>query len=252
MKFRASCCLCLWAIAGASARGPSHPVEMVRISSGIYYPLFAATADKKGVVLRPFYLDALPVTVGDYLAFVRANPQWQRSHVKRIFADRSYLSDWAGDLTPGTNAPTEAPVTRVSWFAARAYAQWTGKRLPTTAEWEYAASASPTRPDGRNDALFQRKILQWYTTPSAPLTSVKDGEANFWGAKDLHGLIWEWTLDFNASPVDTDAAGSFCGAASQGAREVGDYPAFMRTGFRSSLKANYCVHNLGFRCARDL
>ena len=44
----------------------------------------------------------------------------------------------------------------------------------------------------------------------------------------------------------------FCGGGSQGARDVQIYPAFMRYGFRSSLKANYCVHNLGFRCAKDL
>ncbi|HEU5123837.1 MAG TPA: formylglycine-generating enzyme family protein, partial [Verrucomicrobiae bacterium] len=44
----------------------------------------------------------------------------------------------------------------------------------------------------------------------------------------------------------------FCGAGSVGAKDVRNFPAFMRYGFRSSLKANYCVHNLGFRCAKDL
>ena len=53
--------------------------------------------------------------------------------------------------------------------------------------------------------------------------------------------------------VTPDWTGSFfCGAGAQGARDVENYPAFMRYGFRSSLKADYCIHNLGFRCAKDL
>jgi len=171
-----------------------------------------------------------------------------------------YLKNWAGDLDPGTNASPNAPVTFVSWFAARAYAHSLGKRLPTLAEWEYAASAGPNRPDGENDPEFKREVLEWYSTPtSARLAAVGAGRANFWGIHDLHGLAWEWVSDFNTALVSGDARDDsgadrqlFCGAGSRGAKDVGDFPAFMRYGFRSSLKADYCVHNLGFRCAKDL
>ena len=44
----------------------------------------------------------------------------------------------------------------------------------------------------------------------------------------------------------------FCGAGSLGASDRGNYAAFMRFGFRSSLRAGYTVHNLGFRCAKDM
>ena len=236
------------------------PSGMVKIPAGVYRPLFRTKTDLKEVPVKSFYLDALPVTVGDFLQFVRANPRWQRSRVKPIFADESYLRNWSGDLDPGTNLASNQPVTYISWFAARAYAQWKGKRLPTVAEWEYAASASPARADGANDAAFKRQILRWYSTPApAQLPAVGRTPANFFGVRDLHGLVWEWVLDFNTAMVAGDSRGDsgldrdrFCGAGAVGATDVDNFPAFMRYGFRSSLQANYCVHNLGFRCAKNL
>jgi formylglycine-generating enzyme required for sulfatase activity len=240
--------------------GQQPPADMALVPDGAYRPLFRAETDPREVPVKAFALDILPVTNGDFLEFVRVNPRWQRSRMKRIFADESYLKNWAGDLDPGTNAPANVPVTHISWFAAKAYAQSKGKRLPTVAEWEYAAAASPTRADGENDAGFKRQVFEWYSTPApAKLSAVGSSGTNFWGVHDLHGLVWEWVADFNTAMVTGDARGDtgldrqlFCGSGSQGARDVQNYPAFMRYGFRSSLKATYCVHNLGFRCAKDL
>ena len=233
---------------------------MVLVPAGVFTPLFRGENDPKTVPVRQFFLDICPVTDGDFLEFVRANPQWRRSLVKRLFADEAYLQHWQSDLELGTNAAGNTPVTHVSWFAAKAYAAWKGKRLPRLAEWEYAAAASPTRPDGAKDSAFQEEILHWYVT-SAPATlqPVGSGKTNFWGVRDLHGLVWEWVADFNTAMVTGDARGDtglernqFCGSGAQGAGDRSNYPAFMRAGFRSSLKASYTVHNLGFRCAKDL
>lgn len=251
----ATACLCALAVCGAESLAPG----MVRIPDGVYRPFFRGPGDPKEVPVKAFELDVLPVTSGEFLEFVRSHPQWRRSQVKHLFADQYYLKDWAGDLELGTNAPADAPVTFVSWFAARAYAQSKGKRLPTVAEWEYAASASPARPDGENDPAFKREVLEWYSTSGSgkPLR-VGASRANYWGVHDLHGLVWEWVQDFNSALVSDDSRGGgaerqfFCGAGAQGAANVDDFPAFMRYGFRSSLKADYCVHNLGFRCAKDL
>jgi formylglycine-generating enzyme required for sulfatase activity len=248
------------AVSVLAARGEPRPPGMALIPEGRYRPLFRTATDPEAVPVHRFCLDILPVTTGDFLDFVRANPRWRRSQVKRIFADESYLKDWAGDLEPGTNAPAQTPVTYVSWFAARAYAQWKGKRLPTIAEWEYAAAAGYTRPDGARDLAFQQDVLRWYTTPAAArLSPAGAGRANFWGIHDLHGLVWEWVADFNSALVSADARGDagsdgrlFCGAGALGAKDLENYPAFMRSAFRSSLNANYCIHNLGFRCAKDL
>lgn len=243
-----------------ASAGQSSPPGMAQVPGGVFHPFFTGANEPKQVPLKAFSLDIVPVSNGDFLGFVRANPRWQRSHAKRIFADESYLKNWASDLVPGTKAPLDAPVTYVSWFAAKAYAEWKGKRLPTVAEWEFAASAGFTRPDGENDAEFKKQVFAWYTTSSpAQFSAVNEGRANFYGIKNLHGLVWEWTSDFNTAMVTGDARSDgvvdrqfFCGAGAQGARDAKNFPAFMRYGFRSSLKADYCVHNLGFRCAKDL
>lgn len=233
--------------------------EMAAIPEAKYRPLFRGEKDPKEITLAAFEMDRDPVTNGEFLEFVRANPKWQRSHVKRLFADDRYLSQWAGDLDLGT-ARAAQPVTYVSWFAAKAYAASLGKRLPTTSEWELAAGAGFTLVDGAKDPEFQSAVALWYATPSpAVLPDVGAGRPNYFGLRDLHGLVWEWTSDFNSALMTDDARGGtgpdrqlFCGAGSLGSSEPTNYPGFMRFGLRSSLKANYTVHNLGFRCAKDL
>jgi formylglycine-generating enzyme len=241
-------------VTAAFAANPA-PAGMALIPPGIYHPLFKSGADSAAVAVKAFYLDVTPVSNGEFLKFVRANPRWQRAQVKRIFADESYLKNWAGDLELGTNATSDAPVTFVSWFAAKAFAQWQNKRLPTVAEWEYAASASATCADGANDPAFKRDVLRWFSESTATqFLPVGSGPKNFYGVRNLHGLVWEWVADFNSAILGDGAADSrfFCGAGAQNASDVDDYPAFMRFAFRNSLKADYCVHNLGFRCAKDL
>ena len=239
--------------AGAFARD-----EMAQIPAGKYRPLFRGEKAAAEIAVAAFQFDARPVTNGEFLEFVRANPKWQRSQVKRLFADERYLAHWAGDLDPG-NARAEQPATQISWFAAKSYASWRGKRLPTTAEWELVAGAGITVADGAKDAAFQAGMARWYSTPSPEvLPDAGAGRANLFGVRDLHGLIWEWTSDFNSAMVTGDARGDsglerqlFCGAGSVGAKDPGNFAAFMRFGFRSSLRAGYTVHNLGFRCARN-
>ncbi len=232
---------------------------MAAIPDAIYRPFFRGEKDAMEIPIAAFQLDVRPVTNGEFLAFVRENPKWQRSQVKRLFADERYLAHWAGDMDLGS-ARAEQPVTNVSWFAAKGFAASRAKRLPTTAEWEVAAAVGFTLREGAKDAEFQAELARWYATPSpAELADAGGGRANLFGVRDLQGLVWEWTSDFNSALVTGDARGDtglerqlFCGAGSLGASDRGNYAAFMRFGFRSSLRAGYTVHNLGFRCAKDM
>lgn len=233
---------------------------MARVEGGIYRPVFPPSPAEKEMRVEPFLLDTLPVTNGEFLAFVTKNPKWRRGSVPRLFADSAYLNHWEGPLSLGKEVDKDQPVTRVSWFAAKAFCEASGKRLPTEIEWEHAAAADEKVADARQDPTFTAKILGWYSRPgSHRLPTVGQTGPNLWGVRDLHGLVWEWVGDFNNTLVSSDSRESgdpdmsrFCGAAAVSAEDKNDYASFMRIAFRSSLKAPYTTANLGFRCARDV
>jgi formylglycine-generating enzyme len=237
---------------------PAAPAGMVLIPAGTYEPLYKNEGERP---VAAFFLDEAPVTNAEFLEFVRANPHWRRSEVSPLFADAHYLEQWAADTELGdaTKMLADGPVTNVSWFAARAYAKWRGKRLPTQAEWELAAAASETSARGKDDPEYTRRILEWYAKPTHfPLPSVGTATRDFHGVRGLHGLVWEWVEDFNTALVTGESRADpglernlFCGSGAAGASDFRDYAAFMRYAFRSSLDAKYAVPNLGFRCARS-
>jgi len=234
------------------------PTPLIAVPAGPYRPLYPDKGEPESVPVPSFQLERQQVTNAQFLAFVQAEPRWRRSQVPPLFADDNYLSYWTGDLTFQSEFGS-APVTHVSWFAARAYAEWLDRRLPTLAEWEYAAAASETAAFGRDEEGYNQRILDWYSRPTPPtLPPAGSGPANFFGLADLHGLVWEWVEDFNTALVTGESRGDagldrnlFCGSGSIGAADPSDYAAFMRFAFRSSLAARYSISNLGFRCARD-
>jgi formylglycine-generating enzyme required for sulfatase activity len=209
------------------------------------------------VAVGAFLMDVHPTTNAEFLEFVRANPAWRRSRVEPLFADAAYLVHWRGDLELGDRAPAAGPVVYVSWFAARAYLAWRGKRLPTVDEWEYVAAASETARDASGDAAFLARVRQSYGRPSSlPLPPVAGSIPNAYGVGGMHDLVREWVEDFNSALVtgESRADGSldrslFCGSGSIGAADFRDYAAFMRFAFRASLDARYGLAHLGFRGA---
>ncbi len=238
------------------AVSPGTPPGMARIPGGVYKPFYPVEGEKP-VRIAAFDLDGRPVTNGEFLAFLRAKPRWRKSRASPLFTDELYLSQWRGDLDPGDAMALRRPVTFVSWFAAQAYCRSLGKRLPTEVEWEFAANPYPD--DDPRSVKIDETIRQFYARPRSTLPRVDDLPPDARGLRGLHGVIWEWVEDFNASLVSADSRQDrdrererFCGGAAVGAKDVKDYATFLRYAFRSSLEASYAVHNLGFRCARSV
>lgn len=239
----------------ASGAGEAAPSSMAVVPAGSYLPLYSPSGAE--VAVASFRLDRTPVTRAQYAAFVAAHPEWRRSAVPPVFAAGGYLADWADDRRPAGDP--DAPVTRVSWFAARAYCAALGRRLPTVDEWEYAARADETRADASADPAFRARLLELYTTRPATPPAVGSVFTNRHGIADMHGLVWEWVEDFNTVVVSTDSRGTgaedpglYCAASADGATDVGDYAAFLRYAFRASLRGASVSAALGFRCAADL
>ncbi|NQW30183.1 MAG: formylglycine-generating enzyme family protein [Ignavibacteria bacterium] len=231
--------------------------QMKSIKGGTFVPLYGS--DSSVVKIKTFELDVYPVTNSQYLEFVKKNSKWRKSKVLRLFANEKYLAAWDSDISIGSALSMQAPVTMVSWYAAKEYCACQGKRLPEMDEWEYVAMASEKKRNAQHDSSFNKRIVEGYEVPTTYLKNVGSTFKNYWGIYDMHGLIWEWTSDFNSvlisgesrQDVDTER-NLFCGSASINATNLMDYAAFMRYAFRGSIKANYCIRNLGFRCARSV
>ena len=259
-------CLLLLSLAACGERGPAAPATapmahvadpgptpLLPVPAGDFQPLFPGRDGRKSIPVDAFLLEQHAVSTAQFLAFVAVQPQWRRSRVSPLFADAGYLAAWRDDLDPGPGT-ADLPVTNVSWFAARAYARWRGRRLPTNAEWELAAAAPLA-----DDADLTRVVLDWYSKPMPPRPlPIGSGTRSATGLQDLHGLVWEWVDDFATAMNTGDARGAtdlqrslFCGAGAVGSARPDDYAAFMRYAMRSSLSGAHTTRNLGFRCASD-
>lgn len=171
------------------------------------------------VAIRPFQIARAPVTNGEFAAFVE-----DKGYLRREFwSDEGW--GWRQQVgaehpvywlrVPGAHwtqrrydgvLPLEQhrPIIHVNWYEAEAYCRWAGRRLPTEAEWEVAASAEPT-PDGRGLAAHKRRF-PWGDEPvftgranldggaagCMDVGALPDGDSP-WGCRQMIGNVWEWT-----------------------------------------------------------
>jgi formylglycine-generating enzyme len=233
-------------------------VHMASVRGGTFESVLPPAAGVKQAAVADFRIDRTPVTNAQFARFVQQHPEWRRDRVAALFADDRYLAQWASPSDPGS-AIHNQPVVRVSWFAASAYCEARGARLPTWYEWEYVAAASATVPDARRDPVWQQTVLSWYSrSASGPLADVGLTPANYYGVQDLHGVIWEWVEDYagmlvagdNRQQSDPDSL-RFCGPGALTMEQKENYPTLMRIALLSSMQARYTGGAMGFRCAVD-
>ena len=144
------------------------------------------------VYVDAFYMDVREVTNAQYKKFVDTNPLWRKDRIADRFHNGRYLEHWNGNDYPSGKA--NHPVVYVSWYAAMAYAEWAGKRLPTEAEWEKAARgglSGKKYPWG--DTIDASKAnYDWNVGDTKPVRSYA---ANDYGLYDMAGNVSEWCLD---------------------------------------------------------
>ena len=197
------------------------------------------------VKVDSFYVDRREVTNGEYLRFCT-----ETDHKLPEFWDTEIFQS-GGDFL-------DYPVIGVSWWDAADYAEWAGKRLPTEAEWEFAARGGliekdyPNGDDWTKDRATQ-KGKGWQNL----IEPVEQYEPNGYGLYDMGGNVWEWTADhysadyYQTSEVDNPKgpkAGEFRvirgGSWHSGAMCKKVY-------YRKGLPGSWCDFAVGFRCVKD-
>ena len=277
------------------AAGPACPAGMRRIPGGEFF-MGADQRDAEAnerpphkVMLPPYCLDEREVTVAKYKACsdrgvcLRAGRENEWPGITQ--QQRSTYDPLCN--VNGAADRLEHPVNCIDWDQARLYCEAQNARLPTEAEWEFAARGSDGRiypwgdapPDATLLNACGSECLAWMKshpdpdqTPAsmyaendgfpttAPVGSFPKGASQY-GILDIAGNVWEWVGDYYAA-YDPASAGTMTkdptGPASGDLRVIrggawnGAKPAWVRPSFRFSVPPRYRTHGIGFRCARTL
>jgi serine/threonine-protein kinase len=224
--------------------------ELCLVSGGT----FLMGPERRSVHVNSFYMDRFPVTNAQYATFLQATGY-------RTEEGPEFPAHFrAGAAPPGL---ASHPVVHVSWFDARAYAVWAGKRLPTEAEWEKSARGEDGRryPWGKVDPDPSRANYGRHKASTVPVGSCPAG-ASPYGVEDLAGNVWEWCEDVDSpefflhGPTHNPCNRVRSQNAREGRRVVRGgswmYDArSIRTYSRSSFEPGALSTGIGFRCAKD-
>ena len=211
------------------------------------------------VYVDAFYMDVYEVTNAQFKAFVDAKPQWQKDNIPDKYHDGLYLRHWTGNSYPSGKG--NHPVVYVSWYAAMAYAEWAGKRLPTEAEWEKAARGGlqgSTYPWG--NTIDPGQANYGYKNNIGSTTSVGSYGANGYGLYDMAGNVLEWCVDvyqanfYAVSPPRNPVSGGLTNQTNplrvlRGGSWV-HFAQYLRVANRNRLTPTGTPGGIGFRCAR--
>ncbi|MBN1121862.1 MAG: SUMF1/EgtB/PvdO family nonheme iron enzyme [Anaerolineae bacterium] len=257
-------------------------VEMVLVPAGCFEMGSIDGDDDEQPVHRvcfddPYWLDAYEVTNAEFAAFLN-------SAGSQPEGDEAWFDESAGDAHISESGGTWSvdggyenhPVVEVTWYGASAYCEWRDARLPTEAEWEFAARG----PDGSaypwgmafdcsRGNFDDETVSDSYTVPAgpacdgynqtSPVGSFESG-ASWVGAYDLSGNVWEWVNDWYAAgyyatlangEVNPQGPGSGEYRGLRGGSWEESYSGYLRAADRYCELPATAINNVGFRCARS-
>ncbi|HVX66688.1 MAG TPA: formylglycine-generating enzyme family protein [Bryobacteraceae bacterium] len=193
---------------------------------------------------RPFRMAQTETTVEQFAAFVTATGY--RTEAEKAGASRTWK-------TPGFRIEGKQPVVYVTPADAAAYCEYLGARLPTDAEWEYAARAGAATRHYWGEAIDGRYL--WYRANSDDRPHpVAKKRPNAWGLYDVEGNVWEWTLSpaGGGDPLANRRGGSWIdcedidgGPGKPPGRLIG-----LATYFQVPVRLMHRYDDIGFRCVR--
>jgi formylglycine-generating enzyme required for sulfatase activity len=224
------------------------------------------TSPARNVYLDSFFLDRYEVTNKKFCEFLNAMGN-QKEGGTHWYGEETY-PDIQREEEKGRYEVRKGrenyPVCQVTWFGAAAYAKWAGKRLPTEAEWEYAASNGGKTIYPWGNEWFD-DYCNWGDGDTldgfefvAPVDSFSKGK-NIWGCYNLTGNVFEWVNDWggNYDPSDTtNPKGPLDGGRKMNKIHRGGcykYPkAWMASYMRLAGPVSAYYPCVGFRCAMDV
>lgn len=196
------------------------------------------------VRLDTFYIDKYEVTNAQYHRFC-------------LETGRSLPEFWDMDVFHCSMDHPDHPVTGVSWSDAVAYAEWCGKRLPTEAEWEYAARGGLSGRKYPNGDTLTTADANYTKSERGGTVPVGSYPANGFGIHDTAGNVTEWVADWYSADYYAVSPHANPKGPEKGKFRVirgGGWhsgPSCNRVYFRNALPPNWLDFNVGFRCAKD-
>jgi formylglycine-generating enzyme len=205
----------------------------------------------------------------------------------RLWLEWKQGANWKHPLGPKSSieGKEDHPVVQVSWFDAMAYAKWAGKRLPTEAEWEFAAYGgksdimyvwgnAPFSEENPQANIWHGSFPHTSTKPNGYFgtTPVKSYAPNSYGLYDMAGNVWQWCFDlYNASYYEqeskkgisinpTGPIASYDPAEPYATKHVHRGGSFLChssycKGYRITARMKTCpdtsLNHLGFRCVKQ-
>lgn len=155
--------------------------------------LFEAEVPRHSVSLSSFYIDRRLVTNSQFKKFVDQNGAWAPDRISRDLHNGNYLRHWKPAGIPAERE--NHPVVNVSWYAAVAYCEWRGKRLPTEAEWEHAARGGLNGLFPWGNSAVDKGRANYGGSGIGGTSAPGTYPANGYGLFDMAGNVWEFLAD---------------------------------------------------------